>query len=147
MLIIELEVMLKVYMLCRHWNFDDKPLTDLNDSIWNFHVWNECWFKRADLPSGHDGWQAVDGTPQENSEGVMQCGPASVIAIKEGDVYLPHDAKFIIAEVFIHSPVFPNPPHPVGCCERVVTTCMHSCACQIFIFVQNSCAKFLKIFL
>ena len=41
-------------------------------------MWNECWFKRLDLPDGHDGWQAVDGTPQESSEGsntgVLHCG-------------------------------------------------------------------------
>ena len=86
--------------LCfRHWDYDDKPLTDLNDSVWNFHVWIEVWFKRTDLPDGYDGWQVIDGTPQENSEGVMQCGPASVAAIKQGDIYLPYDAKFVIAEV------------------------------------------------
>lgn len=32
-------------------------------------MWNECWFKRVDLPDGHDGWQAIDGTPQEESGG------------------------------------------------------------------------------
>lgn len=36
----------------------------------NFHVWNESWFKRPDLPDGHDGWQAHDATPQETSEGL-----------------------------------------------------------------------------
>ena len=36
----------------------------------NFHVWNESWFKRPDLPDGHDGWQAHDATPQETSEGI-----------------------------------------------------------------------------
>ena len=35
----------------------------------NFHVWNESWFKRPDLPDGHDGWQAHDATPQETSFG------------------------------------------------------------------------------
>ena len=35
----------------------------------NFHVWNESWFKRPDLPDGHDGWQAHDATPQETSHG------------------------------------------------------------------------------
>ena len=35
----------------------------------NFHVWNESWVKRYDLPDGYDGWQAVDSTPQELSEG------------------------------------------------------------------------------
>ena len=29
----------------------------------------------------------------------MQCGPAPVSAIKEGDVYLGYDAKFIFSEV------------------------------------------------
>ena len=32
-------------------------------------MWNESWFKRPDLPHGHDGWQAHDATPQETSEG------------------------------------------------------------------------------
>ena len=40
-----------------------------NNICRNFHVWNEAWFKRPDLPAGHDGWQAVDATPQERSEG------------------------------------------------------------------------------
>ena len=35
----------------------------------NFHVWNESWFRRPDLPDGYDGWQAHDATPQELSEG------------------------------------------------------------------------------
>lgn len=40
-----------------------------NDSIWNFHCWNEVWITRNDLPSGYDGWQVVDATPQEKSDG------------------------------------------------------------------------------
>ena len=32
-------------------------------------MWNESWFKRPDLPDGHDGWQAFDATPQESSHG------------------------------------------------------------------------------
>lgn len=35
----------------------------------NFHVWNDVWMKRPDLPCGYDGWQAIDATPQEPSEG------------------------------------------------------------------------------
>ena len=35
----------------------------------NFHVWNEGWFKRPDLPDGNDGWQVFDATPQERSDG------------------------------------------------------------------------------
>lgn len=82
-----------------HFDEEGNPLNDLNDSIWNFHVWNESWFKRTDLPDGHDGWQAHDATPQETSEGVFRCGPASVNAIKNGEVYLPYDTGFIFAEV------------------------------------------------
>ncbi len=37
--------------------------------IRNFHVWNESWFARPDLPKGYGGWQAHDATPQETSEG------------------------------------------------------------------------------
>ncbi|XP_044150376.1 protein-glutamine gamma-glutamyltransferase 4 isoform X1 [Bufo gargarizans] len=70
-----------------------------SDSVWNFHVWNDVWMKRPDLPSGYDGWQAIDATPQEPSEGIFQCGPCSLTAIKNGMVYLPYDAKFVFAEV------------------------------------------------
>lgn len=82
-----------------HFDEEGNPLHDLNDSVWNFHVWNESWFKRPDLPDGHDGWQAHDATPQETSEGVFRCGPASVNAVKKGEVYLPYDTGFIFAEV------------------------------------------------
>ncbi|XP_074613939.1 protein-glutamine gamma-glutamyltransferase K-like [Acropora palmata] len=82
-----------------HFDEEGNPLDDLNDSVWNFHVWNESWFKRPDLPDGHDGWQAHDATPQETSEGVFRCGPASVNAVKKGEVYLPYDTGFIFAEV------------------------------------------------
>ena len=39
------------------------------DSIWNFHVWNDVWMTRPDLPEGFGGWQAIDATPQEASDG------------------------------------------------------------------------------
>ncbi|XP_006039042.2 protein-glutamine gamma-glutamyltransferase K, partial [Alligator sinensis] len=82
--------------------FDEnmKPLEKLNaDSVWNFHVWNDCWMKRPDLPPGFDGWQVVDATPQETSSGIFCCGPCPVEAIKNGLVYLKYDAPFIFAEV------------------------------------------------
>ena len=57
--------------------------------MWNFHVWNEGWARRRDLSSAgsaaagiYDGWQAFDATPQEESRGLMRCGPAPVKAIK-----------------------------------------------------------------
>jgi len=67
--------------------------------VWNFHVWNDCWMARPDLPPGHGGWQAVDSTPQETSQGTFRCGPASLHAIRTGQVYLKHDTPFVFAEV------------------------------------------------
>lgn len=82
--------------------FDEKlePMEHLNtDSIWNFHVWNDCWMARPDLPPGNGGWQAVDATPQETSQGTFRCGPASLAAVRNGQVYLKYDCPFVFAEV------------------------------------------------
>ncbi|XP_049754944.1 protein-glutamine gamma-glutamyltransferase Z [Elephas maximus indicus] len=73
--------------------------TQRRDKIWNFHVWNECWMIRKDLPPGHNGWQVLDPTPQQTSSGLFCCGPASVKAVKEGEVHLPYDTSFVYAEV------------------------------------------------
>lgn len=35
----------------------------------NFHCWVESWMTRPDLQPGYEGWQAIDPTPQEKSEG------------------------------------------------------------------------------
>ncbi|EMP26970.1 Coagulation factor XIII A chain [Chelonia mydas] len=75
----------------------DSKLT--KDSIWNYHCWNEAWMARPDLPVGFGGWQVVDSTPQENSDGMYRCGPASVQAIKHGHVCFQFDAPFVFAEV------------------------------------------------
>lgn len=75
-------------------------MEELNsDSIWNFHVWNEVWMGRPDLGSKYDGWQAVDATPQEQSDNLYQCGPTSVYAVKQGEVKRPYDCSFLFAEV------------------------------------------------
>ncbi|XP_009900169.2 protein-glutamine gamma-glutamyltransferase 6 [Dryobates pubescens] len=76
-----------------------KTLHLSEDSVWNFHVWNESWFVRRDLGSFYDGWQVLDATPQERSKGIYQCGPASTRAIKEGDVNLDYDSSFVFAAV------------------------------------------------
>jgi hypothetical protein len=50
----------------------DKKLVNCTDTCFdvrNFHVWNESYFTRPDLPPGYDGWQVHDATPQETSEG------------------------------------------------------------------------------
>ncbi|CAB4006660.1 -glutamine gamma-glutamyltransferase 4 [Paramuricea clavata] len=70
------------------------------DSIWNFHVWNDIWTKRDDLPGNkYDGWQAVDATPQEESSQRYQMGPAPLTAVKDGEVYAGFDAGFVFSEV------------------------------------------------
>nr|XP_008113745.1 PREDICTED: protein-glutamine gamma-glutamyltransferase 4 isoform X2 [Anolis carolinensis] len=70
-----------------------------DDTVWNFHVWNDVWMKRPDLPDGHDGWQAVDGTNQKPSLGIYRCGPASLKAIKKGEIDLDYDTRFLFAAV------------------------------------------------
>ncbi|WAR13579.1 TGMH-like protein [Mya arenaria] len=84
----------------KHYNADGSPLEEYNeDSVWNFHVWNDVWMARPDLPVGYGGWQAIDATPQETSQGVYCMGPVSVQAIREGRVNLPYDGQFAFAEV------------------------------------------------
>uniref|UniRef100_UPI0037E82CE2 protein-glutamine gamma-glutamyltransferase 6-like n=1 Tax=Semicossyphus pulcher TaxID=241346 RepID=UPI0037E82CE2 len=71
------------------------------DSIWNFHVWTEGWMRRPDLSedSRYDGWQVLDPTPQETSDGIYCCGPAAKEAILKGDTDLKYDVPFVYAEV------------------------------------------------
>ncbi|XP_073539969.1 protein-glutamine gamma-glutamyltransferase E-like isoform X2 [Phyllobates terribilis] len=83
----------------RYFDEDGVESEETYDSIWNFHVWVEAWFARHDLGSTYDGWQVLDSTPQEESEGLYRLGPCSVKAIKEGDVDLPYDAPFVFAEL------------------------------------------------
>ncbi|XP_072917708.1 protein-glutamine gamma-glutamyltransferase 2-like [Hemitrygon akajei] len=71
----------------------------LGEHVWNFHVWVESWMARNDLKPGYNGWQALDPTPQEKSEGIYCCGPAPVNAIKEGVMEMKYDIPFVFAEV------------------------------------------------
>ncbi|XP_069102220.1 protein-glutamine gamma-glutamyltransferase K-like [Argopecten irradians] len=77
------------------------PMDEYNsDSVWNFHVWNDVWMARPDLGSkDYGGWQALDSTPQETSDGLYCCGPCPLLAIKKGDVTVPYDGHFIYCEV------------------------------------------------
>ncbi|XP_042260194.1 transglutaminase 5, like [Thunnus maccoyii] len=82
-----------------YYNEKGEKLNNSNDSIWNFHVWVECWMTRRDLGSGMQGWQVLDPTPQERSGGVFCCGPAPVKAIKDQRMDLFYDIPFVYAEV------------------------------------------------
>ena len=75
-----------------------------NDSIWNFHVWNEVWFSwegsRTKLDGKYEhGWNVIDATPQELSSGVYQLGPAPISAIRSGNVDDGFDTDFVFTEV------------------------------------------------
>ncbi|XP_021352800.1 uncharacterized protein LOC110449942 [Mizuhopecten yessoensis] len=84
-----------------HFDSEGNPLKEYNnDSVWNFHVWNDVWMARPDLKDQeYGGWQACDATPQESSDGLYCCGPCPLLAIKKGDVTVPYDGRFIFAEV------------------------------------------------
>jgi hypothetical protein len=68
------------------------------DSVWNFHCWVEAWFKRDDIEdkkyAGH-GWQAIDATPQEQSEDAYQMGPCPLLAIRNDELEIDYDARFL----------------------------------------------------
>lgn len=66
----------------------------------NFHVWNEAWMSRPDLPTGFGGWQVVDATPQEESPqgGGFRLGPCPRRAVKLGH-RMNYDVEFVISEV------------------------------------------------
>ncbi|XP_011473235.1 protein-glutamine gamma-glutamyltransferase 5 [Oryzias latipes] len=81
------------------YNETGQKLNLSRDSIWNFHVWVECWMTRKDLGSNMDGWQVLDPTPQERSKGVYCCGPAPVKAIRSQRTDVPYDVPFVYAEV------------------------------------------------
>lgn len=85
-----------------HFDEDLQPMERFNnDSVWNFHVWNEAYMKRFDLPEGNGGWQVFDATPQESSEigGLMACGPFPIAAVRKGNLHIPYDGKFVFSEV------------------------------------------------
>ncbi|KAJ7999637.1 hypothetical protein DPEC_G00196470 [Dallia pectoralis] len=83
----------------RHIDENGQLTKATKDSIWNYHCWIENWMTRPDLQSGFDGWQAVDPTPQELSEGVFCCGPVPLKAIKQGEITAKYDGPFVFAEV------------------------------------------------
>ena len=76
-----------------------KIVEEYSDSVWNFHVWSEVWMSRPDLGKEYDGWQVIDATPQEKSNNIYRCGPASVAACKLGEIKRPYDITFVFAEV------------------------------------------------
>ncbi|XP_069113215.1 protein-glutamine gamma-glutamyltransferase E-like isoform X2 [Argopecten irradians] len=71
-------------------------------ALWDFHVWNEVWMKRPDLPEKPDklsGWQVLDPTPQEPSGHIYVCGPTPVTAVRKGLCDIAFDTAFVFSEV------------------------------------------------
>jgi len=58
-------------------------------------VWDDAFFKRDGVAS----WQAVDATPQEESDGRYQMGPASLRDIHRRNITQPYDVAFVTMEV------------------------------------------------
>jgi len=82
---------------------------NFHDSIWNFHVWNNVWFGWGAVGSFEafsnfevnvDGWNAIDSCPQEESDGMYQCGPVPLKALSSGFVEnYGFDGRFVFSEV------------------------------------------------
>lgn len=72
--------------------------------------------RRHDLyPSGkYDGWQVIDSTPQEPSDGLFRCGPTSVVAVREGNVSTAFDGPFVYAEVNADEVYWLRRSYPAG---------------------------------
>ena len=48
---------------------------------------------------GYSGWQIIDSTPQEEAEAVYHCGPASVEAVRRGEVGFQYDTPFMYCQL------------------------------------------------
>ena len=81
---------------------DDKGIPKFSDDIfmWTFHCWNDVWMSRKDLKKyNQSGWQMVDSTPQELSFGVNQAGPYPLKALKNKDLNIDYDSRFLNTEI------------------------------------------------
>ncbi|PVD20984.1 hypothetical protein C0Q70_19148 [Pomacea canaliculata] len=102
----------------RYYDEEGNKLARLSDdSIWNFHCWNEVWILRPDLSPGYDGWHALDATPQERSLGlsVPLCSYSNKDVLSrlrsvpvwslssccclQRDINIGYDTAFVFAEV------------------------------------------------
>ncbi|KAH6920805.1 hypothetical protein HPB50_028210 [Hyalomma asiaticum] len=88
----------------------------VSGSIWNYHVWNEGWMRRPDLPAGYDGWQVLDGTPQSPSiqSQLYETGPFPVRGVFDDKIDMPFDGNVARSAVkalyryFIADPTNPS---------------------------------------
>lgn len=92
----------------------------------NFHVWNEVWLTRPDIPKGFGGWQILDATPSVKSNGdcVFHLGPAPRHAVKLGQ-RMNYDVEYVISEV----------------CYKYIHTYIYTHVCIIYIIHYCSAGK------
>ena len=93
----------------KYYNARGQELKDVSaDSVWNFHVWMEAWFRRNDigataepLNARAENWQVIDATPQEVSphNGRYELGPTLVAGVRSGDLSISQDMGFVYSEV------------------------------------------------
>lgn len=83
-----------------------KKMVGVDDGIWNFHLWNEVYIARPDLPKPFDvaGWQCIDASPivptdsEDYYAGKKLFGPCPLRAIKDA-IDTQHDFKFLFSAV------------------------------------------------
>lgn len=87
-----------------HMNLKDFVSDD--DSVWNFHFWNETYMNRPDTRQPFDiyAWQCSDASPMlvtdsdDTYAGKKLFGPCSTIALQEG-VNTDHDFRYMYSAV------------------------------------------------
>ncbi|CAF3862778.1 unnamed protein product [Rotaria sp. Silwood1] len=75
-----------------NWNTRQRPTIVVNSKLTRpWHVWNECWIRRDDLPESNSGWQVIDSSFIEYNTNIRHTGPCSVVALKSATLNLKWD--------------------------------------------------------
>ncbi|KAF0990143.1 hypothetical protein HZS_7251, partial [Henneguya salminicola] len=64
--------------ITRYIDAETSNLLPTSEYSWNFHAWNNVLLNRQNSI-----WQHLDGTPQERSQGIFQCGPYPVELLRQ----------------------------------------------------------------
>ncbi len=86
--------------ILRYWDRNARIMIAEVGMIWNFHAWTDVYLtnRYAVAPYDGPGWQTIDGTPQELSDGKYQLGPAPLSAVRAMQK-MRFDTSFVMAEV------------------------------------------------
>uniref|UniRef100_A0A0A9Y470 Protein-glutamine gamma-glutamyltransferase 4 n=1 Tax=Lygus hesperus TaxID=30085 RepID=A0A0A9Y470_LYGHE len=86
--------------ILRYWDRNTRGMIAEVGMIWNFHSWTDVYLNNrysVDEFNG-PGWQTIDGTPQEHSDGKYQLGPAPLSAVNAMRK-MRFDTSFVMSEV------------------------------------------------